>query len=54
MLRRYTNDGNAWFVNGYLHYDTKVINKFSELFGMTDSEANQKDWPSPSYGKVEI
>lgn len=41
--KTYTNDGNAWFVNGYLRYDTKAITIFPKLFGMTD-RSNQKDW----------
>jgi hypothetical protein len=41
--KTYTNDGNAWFVNGYLRYDTKAIIIFPRLFGMTD-RSNQKDW----------
>jgi len=41
--KTYTNDGNAWFVNGYLRYDTKAITILPKLFGMTD-RSNQKDW----------
>jgi hypothetical protein len=30
----YTNDGNAWFVNGYLHYQTNSITIFPRLFNI--------------------
>lgn len=41
--KSYTNDGNAWFVNGYLHYQTNVITIFPRLFDITNL-AYQKDW----------
>jgi len=39
----YTNDGNSWFVNGYLHYKTKVITIFPRLFNIKNTD-NQEDW----------
>jgi len=41
--KTYTNDGNAWFVNGYLHYQTKVITIFPRLFNMKNT-TYQADW----------
>ena len=41
--KSYTNDGNTWFVNGYLHYQTKVITIFPRLFNMKDT-TYQTDW----------
>ena len=41
--KTYTNDGNAWFVSGYLHYQTKVITIFPRLFDMKNI-AYQDDW----------
>lgn len=41
--KTYTNDGNAWFVNGYLHYQTKVITIFPRLFDMNNT-TYQSDW----------
>jgi len=39
----YTNDGNAWFVNGYLHHQTNVITIFPRLFNIKKREY-QNDW----------
>jgi hypothetical protein len=39
----YTNDGNAWFVNGYLHYQTQQITIFPRLFLIKNKEY-QSDW----------
>ena len=39
----YTNDGNDWFVNGYLHYQTNIITIFPRLFNIQNTEY-QKDW----------
>jgi hypothetical protein len=39
----YTNDGNAWFVNGYLHYLTNQITIFPRLFDMKNKDY-QADW----------
>ncbi len=41
----YTNDGNAWRVTGYLHYQTNQITIFSRLFNM-NNKAYQTDWLS--------
>ena len=34
----YTNDGNAWFVNGYLHYQTDIITILPRLFNIKNAE----------------
>ena len=39
----YTNDGNAWFVTGYLHYQTQQITIFPKLFQINNKEY-QIDW----------
>jgi hypothetical protein len=39
----YTNDGNAWFVSGYLHYQTNIITIFPRLFDIKNIEY-QNDW----------
>ena len=39
----YTNDGNAWWVTGYLHYLTHQITIFPTLFNMTNKDY-QNDW----------
>ena len=39
----YTNDGDAWFVNGYLHYQTNIITIFPRLFDIKNIEY-QYDW----------
>lgn len=39
----YTNDGNRWFVNGYLHYKTQQITIFPRLFQIKKKEY-QHDW----------
>ncbi|PXX97741.1 hypothetical protein DF185_17375 [Marinifilum breve] len=39
----YTNDGNTWFVNGYLHYQTKVITIFPRFFDIKN-KPYQLDW----------
>lgn len=41
--KSYTNKGNAWFVTGYLHYQTQEITIFPKLFGMKNT-AYQQDW----------
>jgi hypothetical protein len=41
--KTYTNDGNDWFVNGYLHNQTKVITIIPRLFDM-DNTSYQADW----------
>lgn len=41
--KTYTNDGNAWFVNGYLHYQTKTITILPRLFDMNNT-TYQTDW----------
>ncbi|MBP1644912.1 MAG: hypothetical protein H6Q16_487 [Bacteroidetes bacterium] len=39
----YTNDGNVWFVNGYLHYQTNQITIFPRLFNIKNT-TYQEDW----------
>ena len=39
----YTNDGNAWWVTGYLHYLTNQITIFPNLYNMNNKEY-QDDW----------
>ena len=39
----YTNDGKAWFVTGYLHYQTKQITIFPKLFQIKNRDY-QIDW----------
>ena len=41
--KTYTNDGDVWFVTGYLHYQTQVITIFPKLFDIKNME-NQTDW----------
>lgn len=41
--KSYTNDGNTWFVTGYLHYQTQIITIFPRLFDINNIE-NQTDW----------
>ena len=41
--KTYTNDGDVWFVTGYLHYQTQVITIFPKLFDIKNIE-NQTDW----------
>jgi len=41
--KTYTNDGNVWFVNGYLHYQTKLVTIFPRLFDMKN-KSYQLDW----------
>lgn len=39
----YTNDGDAGFVTGYLHYQTEVITIFPNFFNIKNTDY-QKDW----------
>lgn len=39
----YTNDGNMWYVSGYLHYQTNQITVFPKLFQIKNKE-HQSDW----------
>lgn len=39
----YTNNGSAWRVNGYLHYQTKAITIFPRFFNIRNVDY-QKDW----------
>lgn len=41
--KTYTNDGNNWFVTGYLHYQTQVITIFPRLFDIKNT-TYQADW----------
>jgi hypothetical protein len=41
--KTYTNDGNTWFVTGYLHYQTNVITIFPKLFNIKNT-SYQADW----------
>jgi hypothetical protein len=41
--KSYTNDGEVWFVTGYLQHQTNEITIFPRLFGMENSEY-QDDW----------
>jgi hypothetical protein len=41
--KKYTNDGNRWFVTGYLHYQTKQITIFPKLFNIKN-KVYQADW----------
>ena len=42
-VKPYTNDGNKWFVNGYLHYQTQEITIFPRFFEIKNIQY-QKDW----------
>lgn len=41
----YTNNGDDWFVTGYLHYQTNQITVFPRLFEINNTEY-QEDWLS--------
>ncbi len=41
--KEYTNDGQSWFVNGYLHYQSNQITIFPRLFAMHERRF-QEDW----------
>ena len=41
--RPYTNDGNVWFVYGYLHYQTQQITIFPKLYKIKNKNY-QTDW----------
>ncbi len=41
--KEYTNDGEIWFVTGYLHYQTNKITVFPQLFEIHNL-AYQNDW----------
>ena len=41
--KTYTNDGNVWWVSGYLHYSTNQITIFPRLYNMKNKDY-QNDW----------
>ncbi len=41
--KSYTNDGDAWWTTGYLHYQTNQITIFPQLYNMKNKDY-QNDW----------